>query len=183
MKRRHMGVLTFIVCLLLTSATGWSQTDTARIVGTVKDSSGGIIPGATITVISDKTGQERTVLSNELGAYVVTALPAATYTVKASNPGFAAPEYKDIVLQVGQERVVNITMHPSAQSAEVTVNDSALPLVDTSSAAIGGNVSEREVAELPINGREISQLYLLAPGAVNFAGGTFDDIRFNGRSF
>src|SRR6516162_1820487 len=100
MKRRRFGVMG-IVCLLLTSTIGWSQTDTARIAGTVKDSSGGIIPGVTISVISDKTGQERTVLSGEQGTYVVTALSAATYTVKASNPGFAAPEYKEIALQVG----------------------------------------------------------------------------------
>jgi hypothetical protein len=165
------------------SVLAWAQADTARIVGTVKDSTGGIIPGATITVVSEKTGRERTGTSNEQGDYVVTALPAATYTIKSASAGLAAPEYKGVTLQVGQEKTVNITMQPSTLATEVTVSDTALALVDTRSAAIGGNVSEREVAELPINGREISQLYLLAPGAVNFAGGTFDDIRFNGRSF
>src|SRR5215831_16906930 len=181
-RRRGLAVCVPLACLLFT-LMAWAQTDTARIVGTVKDATGAIVPGVMITVVSGKTGQERTTLSNEQGAFVVTALPAATYTVKASNAGLTAPEYKDISLQVGQERTVNITMQPSNLTTEVTVSDTSLPLVDTSSAAIGGNVSEREVAELPINGREISQLYLLAPGAVNFAGGTFDDIRFNGRSF
>src|SRR5262249_40877039 len=120
---------------------------------------------------------------NEQGAYVVTALLAATYTVKVSSAGLTAPELKGITLQVGQQRTVDITMQAETVTTEVTVSDTALAGVDTSSAAIGGNVSEREVSELPINGREISQLYLLAPGAVNFGGGTFDDIRFNGRSF
>jgi hypothetical protein len=161
----------------------WAQSDTGRIVGSVKDSTGGIIPGAMITVVSEKTGQERTTISNEQGNFVITSLSAESYTVKAATAGLTAPEYKNITLQVGQERTVNVTMQPANVSTEVTVSDVSLAQVDTSSAAIGGNVSEREVAELPINGREISQLYLLAPGAVNFGGGTFDDIRFNGRSF
>ena len=84
---------------------------------------------------------------------------------------------------MGQERTLNITVQPATVSTQVTVSGGDLAVVDTSSAAIGGNVSEREVAELPINGRQISQLYLMTPGAVNFGPGTFDDIRFNGRSF
>src|SRR5215467_16140320 len=111
-RRRGLGACVPLACLLFT-LVAWAQTDTGRIVGTVKDSTGGIIPGAMITVVSDKTGQERTTLSNEQGNYVVTALPAATYTVKAANAGLTAPEYKDIALQVGQERTVNITMQPS----------------------------------------------------------------------
>jgi hypothetical protein len=180
---RFRGFVLLPAACLMFSALSWGQADTARIVGTVKDSTGGIIPGAMITIVSEKTGQERTATTNEVGEYVVTTLPAATYTVKAASAGLSAPEYKGITLQVGQEKTVNITLQPSGVSTEVTVSDTALAAVDTSSATIGGNVSEREVAELPINGREISQLYLLAPGAVNFAGGTFDDIRFNGRSF
>jgi len=183
MKVRRGLVLSLAWLSFSFSLPAWAQTDTARIVGTVKDSTGGVVPGVTITVVSDKTGQERTVTSNEQGYYVATGLAAAIYAVKASNPGLTAPEYKDITLQVGQEKTVNITMQAAGVSTEVTVSEAGLALVDTSSASIGGNVSEREVAELPINGREISQLYLLAPGAVNYAGGTFDDIRFNGRSF
>ena len=84
---------------------------------------------------------------------------------------------------MGQERTLNVTLQPSTVNTEVIVSGGALTVIDTSSAAIGGNVSEREVAELPINGRQISQLYMMAPGAVNFGPGTFDDVRFNGRSF
>ena len=183
MKRyRAVFVWPVILCLML-SVWAWGQTDTGRIVGTVKDSTGAIVPGVMITVISEKTGQQRTATSNEQGVYTVTGLPAATYTVKSSSAGLAAPDYTNITLQVGQEKIVNVTMQPATVTTELTVAEADLPLIDTSSAAIGGNVSEREVAQLPINGREISQLYVLAPGAVNFAGGTFDDIRFNGRSF
>src|SRR4029077_1080914 len=78
---------------------------------------------------------------------------------------------------------LNVKMQPSSVTTTVQVSAGGLAAVETSSAAIGGNVSAREVAELPINGRQVSQLYLMAPGAVNFGPGTFDDIRFNGRSF
>ena len=88
-----------------------------------------------------------------------------------------------MTLQVGQERTLNITVQPAAVNTEVQVSGGDLAVIDTSSAAIGGNVSSREVAELPINGRQISQLYLMTPGVVNFGPGTFDDVRFNGRSF
>ena len=183
MKTRG-GLLVWLpLASLVFSVMAWAQADTGRISGTVKDSTGAVIPGATITIVSEKTGQERSVMSNELGNYIVPQLPAATYTVKGSSAGLTAPEIKGVALQVGQERIVNVTMQVTTLATEVTVTGADLAQVDTSSAAIGGNVSEREVAELPINGRQISQLYLLAPGAVNFAGGTFDDIRFNGRSF
>jgi hypothetical protein len=171
-----------LVCRLLIVPV-WAQTDAGKIVGTITDSSGAVIPGVTVSVVSEKTGQERTVITNAAGDYTVTPLPPETYTLKVSLPGLAAPEYKGIALQVGQVRTLNITMQAAGVSTEVSVSGGDLAVVDTSSATIGANVSEREIAQLPINGRQISQLYVMAPGAVNFAGGTFDDIRFNGRSF
>src|SRR5262249_1244511 len=164
MRNRLIQLTTSMTLTCLFSVVAWAQTDTGRVVGTVKDATGAGIPGAMISVVSDKTAQGRTTTTNEAGGYVGTALTAATSTGKASNPGLTAPEYRDITLQVGQEKTVNITMQPSTVTTEVTVSDTGLALVDTSSAAIGGNVSEREVAQLPINGRQISQLYLLAPG-------------------
>jgi hypothetical protein len=86
------------------------------------------------------------------------------------------------VLPVGQELVPNVKLQVEGTSTTVQVDSGSLATVDTSSARIGTNVSEREVAELPINGRQVSQLYLLAPGAVNSGGGAFDNIRFSGRS-
>jgi hypothetical protein len=83
---------------------------------------------------------------------------------------------------VGQERTLNIIMQPSSVSTEISVSSGDLAVVDVSSAAMSANISSREVAQLPINGRQVSQLYLMAPGAANFGSGTPDDIRFNGRS-
>src|SRR6185503_13553564 len=89
---------------------------------------------------------------------------------------------KGISLQVGQERVLNITLQPSTVNTEVTVSGGDMAVIDVSSARIGTNVSAREVSELPLNGRQVSQLYLMAPGAVNSGAGSFDNIRFSGRS-
>ena len=159
-----------------------AQNDAGRITGTVTDASSAVVPKAELTVKNEKTGQARKALANEQGVYTVTQLGPSTYTVTVETPGMAKAEYRGIGLQVGQERILNITLQPAAVTTEVNVSSGALAVLDVSSAAMGSNVSEREVAELPINGRQVSQLYLMAPGAANFGSGTFDDIRFNGRS-
>jgi hypothetical protein len=161
----------------------YGQSDTGRITGTVTDATGAVVPNVTITVKNERTDQTRKATSNEAGIYIVTQLGPSTYKVTAETAGMAPAEYSGVALQVGQERTLNITVQPATVATQVNVSGGDLAVVDTSSAAIGGNVSEREVAELPINGRQISQLYLMTPGAVNFGAGTFDDIRFNGRSF
>lgn len=121
-------------------------------------------------------------MTNEQGLYVATQIVPAAYTIKVSTTGFAPSEITNVNVQVGQERQVNVTLQAATVSTEVTVEGGSLSQVDTSSARIGVNVTEREVAELPLNGRQISQLYLLTPGAVNNGAGTFDDVRFNGRA-
>ncbi|MEO8595708.1 MAG: carboxypeptidase regulatory-like domain-containing protein [Candidatus Solibacter sp.] len=160
----------------------FAQTDVARVTGTVTDASGAVIPAASIVVKNEKTGQERKASTDEHGVYLVLQLQPSNYSLTASAPGMAASEFKGINLQVGQERMLNIALAPSSVTTEVNVSSGELVTVDVSSARIGANVSTREVAELPMNGRQVSQLYLLAPGAVNNGSGSFDNIRFSGRS-
>jgi hypothetical protein len=158
------------------------QTDVARLTGTVSDPSGAVIPAAAITVTNERTGEIRKVNANDSGVFIANQLPPAIYGVKADAPGMATAELKNITLQVGQERILNISMQPSAMTTEINVSGGNLVVIDVSSARVGANVSTREVAELPMNGRQVSQLYLMAPGAVNNGSGTFDNIRFSGRS-
>ena len=160
----------------------FSQTDAARMTGTVTDASGAVIPAASVTVKNEKTGQDRKVSTDEHGVYLAPQLQPSIYSLTAAAPGMATAEFKGISLQVGQERTLNVTLSPSSMTTEVNVSGGELVAVDVSSARIGANVSTREVAELPMNGRQVSQLYLLAPGAVNNGSGTFDNIRFSGRS-
>ena len=164
------------------SATAFAQTDSGRLAGTVADPAGAVVAGATVKVLNQRTGVERTVVTSETGIYIVPQLTPAPYTVTGSAPGLGPTSVKDVVISVGQERTLNLIVQPSATNQEVTVSGGSLAVLETSSASIGTNVSAREVAELPLNGRQISQLYLQAPGAVNNGSGSFDDIRFSGRA-
>src|SRR6266852_4032728 len=100
----------------------YGQSDTARITGTVTDSSNAVIPNAVITVKNGKTGQTRKVTTNQEGVYLVTQLGPSTYTVMAESPGMATAEYKGITLQVGQERTLNVTVQPAAVATEIKVS-------------------------------------------------------------
>ncbi|MBZ5585040.1 MAG: TonB-dependent receptor [Acidobacteriia bacterium] len=171
---------TLLGTLLLPLAYG--QTDAARIVGAVTDASGAVVPGATVTVKNEKTGENRQVKSDDRGSYVAAQLQPATYTLTAEAVGMAPAQITGISMRVGQERTLNVALQPSTVNTQVTVDGGDLVVVDTSSAKVGANVNEREVATLPLNGRQVSQLYLMAPGAMNNGSGTFDNIRFSGRS-
>jgi len=175
--------LVVVLGILLGIATGlFAQTDQARIVGTVTDGQGGVIPGATVTVKSAKTGIERSAASDERGYFVITNLLPAAYKVTVRSPGLAPTEYDNVLLGVGQERNLSVILQPPTLQQEVTVSGGDVVVIDTSSARLGVNVGEREVGQLPLNGRQISQLYLLAPGAVNNGSGGYDNIRFSGRA-
>lgn len=170
-----------LVLLGLSFAT-WAQSDQGRIAGTVADSTGAIIPGAEITLRNEKTGVERKLKANEQGTYVVNNLAPAPYTIVAQAAGLGPTTYQNITLTVGQERTLNLILQPATMAQEINVSGGELVVIDTSSARMGANVNEREVAGMPLNGRQLSQLYLLAPGATTAGGGSFDNIRFSGRS-
>ena len=164
------------------SALFYGQTSTGRIAGTVSDPSGAAVKGATVTVVDERTNQERRTATNDDGNFFFVGLTPSNYLLRAAQTGFSTAELKDLPLQVGQEIRRDLTLAISASSSIVEVQGGAIEAVDQSSAKIGVNVSEREVANLPLNGRQVSQLYLLTPGAVNSGSGTYDNIRFSGRS-
>jgi len=158
-----------------------AQTDQGRIAGTVTDSNGALVPGAAVVVKSERTGEERTAVTNEVGYFIVSALRPSTYTVTASAKDLSA-KTTNIELLVGQEFTIAMVVQPTGVAASVDVRADGETALETSSAAIGANVNAREVEGLPINGRQLSQLYLQAPGSVNSGSGTFGDIRFSGRA-
>jgi hypothetical protein len=170
-----------LLCALVVPC--FAQVDQGRIAGTVKDQSGAVIPGVTVTVKNGRTGEERTALSGEKGEYLVVALRPSTYTVTATLPAFANTEVTAVQLNVGQTATIDLLMKPAGVAQELTVSaDAAEVRVEISTATMGANVDTREVASLPINGRQLSQLYLQAPGAQNTGNGQYGDIRFNGRA-
>lgn len=160
----------------------FGQITTSRLVGTVTDGTGAAVRDAEITLTNERTGIQRTVRTNESGLFVAVSLPPSEYDVKATAPGFAGDEVQHLVLAVGQEQTHDFALTVAGTESKVTVDAGAAVALDTSSAKIGGNVQSREIEDLPINGRQISQLYLLVPGATNSGSGTFDNIRFSGRA-
>jgi hypothetical protein len=153
----------------------------ARFVGTVIDPSGAIVPGASIVVKNERTGEERTVTSNKEGRYVVPNLKPSDYTIRTKVGEFAPLEFTGLPLAAAQEFTLDLTLKAPGVTESITVEASAAVL-DLSSARNGVNVSQREVDTLPVNGRQMSQLLLQAPGAVNSGSGSWQDIRFSGRA-
>jgi hypothetical protein len=162
--------------------TSVAQSDQGRITGTVRDQAGAVIPGATVVVKNVRTGDERTTTSNAEGSFQVTALRPSVYSIKISAPNFAGYEIGSAEVLVGQALVIEAEMRPTATSESINIVGGEQAGIDTASATMGANVNPREVASLPLNGRQLSQLYLQAPGSVNSGSGTFGDIRFNGRA-
>ena len=159
-----------------------SQSTTGRLTGVVKDQSGALLPDAQIVITDERTGAMRIIQTNSEAAYLAVSLPPSAYKVSATAPSFAVSEVRNIVLGVGQEVVHDFVLSPAGTETEVTVQAGSISVLDSTSATIGANVGNREIQNLPINGRQISQLYLLVPGATNSGSGTFDNIRFSGRA-
>ncbi|MBZ5636961.1 MAG: TonB-dependent receptor [Acidobacteriia bacterium] len=171
-----------LLSFLALTVVAFSQSDRGRIAGRALDPSGASVPSATITVLNRTTEAKRQIVSAADGSYAVDGLLSATYTITASAPGFADAVVSDLPLSVGQSRTLDLHFQPATVKESVTVSSGGLAEVETSSASIGANVSSREVAELPLNGRLMSRLYLLVPGASSSGSGTFDDMRFSGRA-
>jgi hypothetical protein len=170
------------MCLVLTlSAIGFAQGEQARFAGTVRDSSGAFVPGATVTAKNERTGEVRTAVTGARGYFLIGSLKPSIYTLSAEISGFTKIEYSTMQLTAGQELALDFELKPSGVTEAVTVTASAAVL-DLSSAKIGVNVSEREVNDLPVNGRQMSQLMLQAPGSQNTGTGTWNDVRFSGRA-
>jgi hypothetical protein len=176
LKAAGLALMLWLASVMPASA----QTD-GRFAGAVLDASGAVLPGATITVKNEKTGEERTAISSAQGLYVVTNLKPSAYTIKVTSGNFAPLEYSGMQLLAGQEFHLDLELKPAGVTESVTVQGTSNQL-DLSSARIGVNVSEREVLNLPINGRQMSQLMLQAPGSVNSGTGTWQDVRFSGRA-
>ena len=176
--QRWMATIALLVGLPVAAA---AQVDSGRISGSVRDQTSAFVIDATVTIKNDRTGDVRTAKTNADGFFLVSPLRPSTYTIKAEKPGFGVLEYPQMPLAVGQELTLDFELKPAGVEETVNVVGTA-PTLDISSARMGVNVSEREVQGLPVNGRQMSQLLLQAPGSQNAGDGTWQDIRFSGRA-
>ena len=159
---RLFARLATTVVLLLAFGTSliFGQGGTATISGVVRDTSGALVPGVTITVKHVDSGLIRTVMTSETGNYSAPALPVGPYEITTTMPGFKQAVRLGINLGVGQEAVIDLTLEVGANAEQVTVSEEA-PLVNTTLASTSGLISEQQVKDLPLNGRSFDNLLVL----------------------
>jgi hypothetical protein len=159
------------ICLLLATAPVWAQS-TATIVGRVTDPSGATVSGAKVTARNAVTGLERTTLATDSGDYELPLLPiTGVYTLSVSKEGFQTQELTGIELQVDQRARLDVTMKIGSISERVVVEELA-PVVNTESGAVGQVIGNKDIVDLPLNGRNYTQLATLLPNAVVQSQGT-----------
>jgi hypothetical protein len=155
----------------LVCATMSAQVDTGVIVGTLQDSSGAVIPNATITLAEKSTNTITTVHVDGQGNYVFPALHVGTYSVSAEAAGFQSQTRTDVTIQVQDRRRVDFVMTIGQVSANLTVTDEA-PALQTETSALGQVIGSATITAIPLNGRDYVQLATLSPGVVSTNTGT-----------
>jgi hypothetical protein len=142
---------------------------TGSILGTVTDQTGAVISDAKISVKSLETGATREVTSDETGTYRILALPLGLQEVKAEKIGFKTSTRTGVNLRVGEEAVINFILYVAAvENADVLIPAEA-PIVNVTTASVSGMVNERQIKELPLNGRSFDDLIALNPGTINYS--------------
>src|SRR5689334_14042869 len=153
-----------IASVLLLPSFSFAQSASANLTGTIKDSSGGVLPGVSVTARNVATNETRSAVSETDGLYRITSVPRGTYEVKAELQGFKTLEKTGILLTVGETVRVDFTLEVG-QVAETIQVQGQSPLVNTEEGRLSYLVDEKRVAELPLNGRNAFQLMELQPGA------------------
>jgi len=170
MKQKVVVMLIALFVILFGAAGGaMAQTATGQITGTVKDANGAVLAKARVKVNSAQTGFTRETTTNEEGVYVIPLLPVGVYSVTVEQQGFRAAKKSNISINVDQIVRADFDMTVGELSAIVEVQSTAVTL-DTETASIGQVVSQRQVTQLPLNGRNFLQLLFLNGGTVETGG-------------
>jgi hypothetical protein len=152
------------ISLLSAAHTACAQGTTGSITGTVTDSSGAIIPGATVTVTNVATNLSRTVTTSGIGTYTVTELLPGTYTVKVDKSSFSPFEEKNVTLQIDEVAQINAQLRVGSQQQTIEVTGAA-PVIQTENSSIGFVVSSQNIENIPLNGRlGVMGLIAITPG-------------------
>src|SRR5215469_1801406 len=159
------STLKALLCLPVLCAALFGQAaNTAQVVGTVQDEQGAAVPGAEIKATQTDTGAVRTVESGADGGYVLPSLPIGPYKIEVSKQGFSTWVQNDIQLQVASNPTINPKLQVGAVNQQVVVEASAA-MVETRSSGVGQVVDQQRVVDLPLNGREATDLIYLAGAA------------------
>jgi hypothetical protein len=173
---RCLAAILLILGLSLPSA---AQSTTGRTLGTVTDQSGAAVAGAVVVITDVARGISRTVTTDEAGAYVAADLQPGTYKIRIEARGFKAVEHPNVLIEVATDVRADFTLQPGQVNEVVVVNED-IPLVNTTSATLGGTLSNQEINDLPLNGRNYQNLLQLRPGVMRYPGGGFSTTSANG---
>lgn len=169
-----------VVGLTLLSAFAFSQTSTSSISGIVTDSSGAVVPGASVTVTNEATGVAEQQTTTAAGLYSFPALPAGSYTITVESKGFKTARRAKNLLEVNTPITVNISLE-IGETTEVVMVEADAEQIQVSNAAIANVVTQKAIVELPLNGRNPLNLLVLEPGVVQrSAGGAGTGVHVNG---
>ncbi len=176
-RLRGMVTLLAVLVLMVAGARVFAQSDAGNIAGTVTDASGAVIPGAAITATNTDNGLKLSAMSDATGAFTILAVPRGNYVVTATAQGFRR-QSATIIVVVASTQNVTFRLSPAGASTTVQVT-AAAPLLDNTDATMGSTIQGKQVTNLPLNGRNFTQLALLTPGVTR---GAYGDIASGGGS-
>ena len=171
--------LPLVLTLALFASYALAQSTAGRILGTLTDQSGAAVAGATIVVTDTQRGTSRSVTTDDSGNYLVADLQPGTYKVHAEAKGFKSVERPSVLVEVATDVRADFALQPGEVTETVTISEE-VPLVNTTSATLGGTLSNKEINDLPLNGRNYENLLQLRPGVVRYPGGGFSTTSSNG---
>ncbi|MGB8653214.1 MAG: carboxypeptidase regulatory-like domain-containing protein [Candidatus Acidiferrales bacterium] len=162
--------VSILALLFIGGTTAFGQGTSASLTGQVTDSSGAVVPGATVTATSAETNLAQTAAANGDGIYLIAPLRPGHYTLTVESKGFERYSQSGIELFANVAATQNVALKTGSVQQTVTVTENA-ELINTTTAELGTNVNEAAVTQLPLNGRDPSSLVFLAPGTTNILQG------------
>ena len=168
-----------VVVALLFSLSAAAQSTAGRILGTITDQSGAAVAGANVTVTDVQRGTSRTLVSDASGDFLAADLPPGEYKVRVEAKGFKSIERPNIQIEVATDVRSDFSLRPGQVTEVMTITEE-VPLINSISATLGGTLSNKEINDLPLNGRNYENLLQLRPGVVRYPGGGFSTTSSNG---
>src|SRR5271154_4391777 len=175
----HFRIVSVLLVLALSTAALWAQSNEGRIIGTIRDTSGGVVVGARVSIINTETNVVRALVSNSAGDYVAPALEPGSYKVSAEAPGFKTTQSEAFRVEVSRDVRIDLKLTPGTVSETIVVKEDAT-LTDTTDTTLNGVLGNKAINEMPLQGRDFQNLLPLHPGVQRTPGGGFHSVTSNG---
>jgi Carboxypeptidase regulatory-like domain/TonB dependent receptor len=172
-------IVLLVLSLSLMCLPALAQSTAGRVLGSITDQSGAAVAGAAVVVTDVQRGTSRTLTTDATGNYAAPDLIPGTYKIRVEAKGFKAVERPSVTIEVATDVRADFTLQPGNVSEVVTVTEE-VPLLNTTSATLGGTLSNEEINDLPLNGRNYENLLQLRPGVMRYPGGGFSTTSTNG---